>query len=214
MCNRDPVQAVQSRISDVRLLTHIPHATACSRPLPQGLWAMPANWPIRKDPISTSILCVFISFASSTTTPLIEREPRVAGFQRERVCCLLVLNLVSSTLPCIRRPRPRLGSDPEDDRAFLPADSFLVCITHTDGTLITTSPEQSLTSRRPLGRPRTTQQRILTAVGRRRQCGASLDLGNGGESHSSLPLLAPQLLVEEQRFGPLGTGGNIRAVRV
>ena len=26
----------------------------------------------------------------------------------ERVCCLLVLNLVSSTLPCIRRPRPRL----------------------------------------------------------------------------------------------------------
>ena len=28
--------------------------------------------------------------------------------QRERECCLLVLNLVSSTLPCIRRPRPRL----------------------------------------------------------------------------------------------------------
>ena len=26
----------------------------------------------------------------------------------ERVCRLLVLNLVSSTLPCIRRPRPRL----------------------------------------------------------------------------------------------------------
>ena len=26
----------------------------------------------------------------------------------ERECCLLVLNLVSSTLPCIRRPRPRL----------------------------------------------------------------------------------------------------------
>jgi len=26
----------------------------------------------------------------------------------ERVCCLLVLNLVSSTLSCIRRPRPRL----------------------------------------------------------------------------------------------------------
>ena len=25
----------------------------------------------------------------------------------ERVCCLLVLNLVSSTLSCIRRPRPR-----------------------------------------------------------------------------------------------------------
>ncbi len=31
---------------------------------------------------------------------------RRAGLQGE--CCLLVLNLVSSTLPCIRRPRPRL----------------------------------------------------------------------------------------------------------
>ena len=28
--------------------------------------------------------------------------------ERERVCCLLVLNLVSSTLSCIRQPRPRL----------------------------------------------------------------------------------------------------------
>ncbi len=28
--------------------------------------------------------------------------------KRERECCLLVLNLVSSTLPCIRQPRPRL----------------------------------------------------------------------------------------------------------
>jgi hypothetical protein len=28
--------------------------------------------------------------------------------QRERVCCLLVLNLVSSTLSCIRQPRPLL----------------------------------------------------------------------------------------------------------
>jgi hypothetical protein len=27
----------------------------------------------------------------------------------ERECCLLVLNLVSSTLPCIRQPRPRLS---------------------------------------------------------------------------------------------------------
>jgi hypothetical protein len=32
-------------------------------------------------------------------------RPRLA---KERVCCLLVLNLVSSTLSCIRRPRPRL----------------------------------------------------------------------------------------------------------
>ena len=33
---------------------------------------------------------------------------RRPGGRQERECCLLVLNLVSSTLPCIRRPRPRL----------------------------------------------------------------------------------------------------------
>ena len=37
------------------------------------------------------------SFASSNCT-----------CNAERVCCLLVLNLVSSTLSCIRQPRPRL----------------------------------------------------------------------------------------------------------
>jgi hypothetical protein len=49
------------------------------------------------------------------------------------------------------------------------------CPRTPDRTLITTSPELSLTFRRLLGRLRTTttQQRILTAVGRRRQCGAS-----------------------------------------
>jgi hypothetical protein len=49
------------------------------------------------------------------------------------------------------------------------------CPRTPDGTLITTSPELPLTFRRLLGRLRmtTTQQRILTAVGRRRQCGAS-----------------------------------------
>ena len=39
------------------------------------------------------------------------RRTRGAGLrqlERERVCCLLVLNLVSSTLSCIRQPRPRL----------------------------------------------------------------------------------------------------------
>ena len=41
--NRSPVQAVQSRISDVRLQAHIPRATACSHPLPQGRWALPAK---------------------------------------------------------------------------------------------------------------------------------------------------------------------------
>jgi hypothetical protein len=28
----------------------------------------------------------------------------------ERVCCLLVLNLVSSTPPCIRQPGPRISA--------------------------------------------------------------------------------------------------------
>ena len=32
----------------------------------------------------------------------------VIYFVLERECCLLVLNLVSSTLPCIRQPSPRL----------------------------------------------------------------------------------------------------------
>jgi hypothetical protein len=31
----------------------------------------------------------------------------------ERECCLLVLNLVSSTLSCIRQPRPRLIIGPD-----------------------------------------------------------------------------------------------------
>jgi len=43
------------------------------------------------------------------------KKPKVDGkqcdvYQHERVCCLLVLNLVSSTLSCIRQPRPRLDS--------------------------------------------------------------------------------------------------------
>ena len=32
----------------------------------------------------------------------------VASEGLERVCCLLVLNLVSSTPPCIRQPGPRI----------------------------------------------------------------------------------------------------------
>ena len=41
-----------------------------------------------------------------------------AAVTRERVCCLLVLNLVSSTLPCIRRPRPRLGLETKHHRGL------------------------------------------------------------------------------------------------
>jgi hypothetical protein len=40
---------------------------------------------------------------------------RVTHQTRERECCLLVLNLVSSTLPCIRQPRPRLQFVPLGD---------------------------------------------------------------------------------------------------
>jgi hypothetical protein len=38
------------------------------------------------------------------------RAPRPGQLLGERVCCLLVLNLVSSTLSCIRQPRPRTPS--------------------------------------------------------------------------------------------------------
>ncbi len=43
--------------------------------------------------------------SSSPARPLTRRGSAAPG---ERECCLLVLNLVSFTLPCIRRPRPRL----------------------------------------------------------------------------------------------------------
>ena len=38
--------------------------------------------------------------------------------RRERVCCLLVLSLVSSTLPCIRQPRPRLAQGMKDSTRY------------------------------------------------------------------------------------------------
>jgi len=41
-------------------------------------------------------------------SPQINFEKIIVFFFGERECCLLVLNLVSSTLPCIRRSRPRL----------------------------------------------------------------------------------------------------------
>ncbi len=42
-----------------------------------------------------------------TDAPSTRRKRKKAAYKRERECCLLVLNLVSSTLPCIRQPRPR-----------------------------------------------------------------------------------------------------------
>jgi len=54
-----------------------------------------ADGPLCATLLKTTVMCK--AWRRCTTLLLIERE-----------CCLLVLNLVSSTLPCIRRPRPRL----------------------------------------------------------------------------------------------------------
>ena len=47
---------------------------------------------------------------SAAKTPASRPLNYDAARANERVCCLLVLNLVSSTLSCIRQPRPRLDS--------------------------------------------------------------------------------------------------------
>jgi hypothetical protein len=46
--------------------------------------------------------------ATAAPSPAHQNSPEESRQLGERECCLLVLNLVSSTLPCIRRPRPRL----------------------------------------------------------------------------------------------------------
>ncbi len=54
------------------------------------------------------------SFAKHATAATTSRAQKTASLASrgpdagERECCLLVLRLVSSTLPCIRQPRPRL----------------------------------------------------------------------------------------------------------
>ena len=66
-------------------------------------------------------VCDWMGHISITETQLIKRALRDARIlsclasrfhlqtrRLERECCLLVLNLVSSTLSCIRQPRPRL----------------------------------------------------------------------------------------------------------
>ena len=56
----------------------------------------------------------------SRRRPLHRPCPRTGiKHQAERVCCLLVLNLVSSTLSCIRQPRPRLSPEGEPERLLL-----------------------------------------------------------------------------------------------
>jgi len=47
---------------------------------------------------------------------------------RERECCLLVLNLASSTLSCIRRPRPRMGRGKLQWGHYLSQAVICICI--------------------------------------------------------------------------------------
>ena len=47
-------------------------------------------------------------FGHDRADTFISVQPKNSHRRGERVCCLLVLNLVSSTLSCIRQPRPRL----------------------------------------------------------------------------------------------------------
>jgi hypothetical protein len=60
--------------------------------------------------VKTEILVFLLEARTSVTGfPFLLRILLVPGQPLgERECCLLVLNLVSSTLPCIRQPRPRL----------------------------------------------------------------------------------------------------------
>ena len=64
----------------------------------------------------------------------------------ERVCCLLVLNLVSSTLPCIPRARPRLDlfvpTRSHTDLIILLATSMSSCVflSHVMSAVPNTSP--------------------------------------------------------------------------
>ena len=47
-----------------------------------------------------------IPLLSANLAPGVEHVAEVVKVAKERECCLLVLNLVSSTLPCIRQPGP------------------------------------------------------------------------------------------------------------
>jgi hypothetical protein len=96
------------------LLTMISTVSATPTPGRPSLAILPTT--PRRSPPTTTPRDFFIFFFSLSccwerTGILRRRVLNVEGccFVRERECCLLVLNLVSSTLPCIRRPRPRLS---------------------------------------------------------------------------------------------------------
>jgi hypothetical protein len=60
------------------------------------------------NPVFRPLCHWFYIHASRLQLTSLVQDPLTVCCPAERVCCLLVLNLVSSTLPCIRRPRLRL----------------------------------------------------------------------------------------------------------
>jgi hypothetical protein len=79
-----------------------PPIGSCSR----SCCSLPAA--TRRSTTRASFVGASMSSLSRTRALFSRLLPGPPTFKRERVCCLLVLNLVSSTLSCIRRPRPRL----------------------------------------------------------------------------------------------------------
>ncbi len=59
---------------------------------------------------AVSSVSVMSSSVSWRRRAMVSKPERVVTKARERVCCLLELNLVSSTLSCIRQPRLRLAA--------------------------------------------------------------------------------------------------------
>ena len=75
------------------------HRVPCvSRPRSNGIST--PNMETATGPAISALCSAATGRVGGNSTPLLP--------QRERECCLLVLSLVSSTLPCIRQPRPRL----------------------------------------------------------------------------------------------------------
>ena len=133
---------------------------------------------------------------------------------RESVCCLLVLNLVSSTLPCIRRPRPRLQPlKGQDCRSRARRGPSEISIPGDPSPGPAGSMGCWLRPRipKPAGASESRARRgsVETHVSRDPSpwpAGSTGCLrGLQRIPNSSLPLLAPQLLVKEQRFGSLGS---------
>ena len=91
------------------------------------------------------------------------------------MCCLLVLNLVSSTLSCIRQPRPRLSSEVVDetgDSAFV-INNMRICLKERSDT---TNLDTNLDTNLEFCRERMWLPRSLPAT------------GTGGSNYAKLKL--------------------------